>query len=333
LKSYTILVSGPLESRLPKAELISRFVTLKNLIKASNLNVSILISTYPGEAPRELDDLCSEIIYVSDPGPDRFRSAAWPIGSKMRNTTRMLSSTTKGLDQIHSDVTIKTRIELVPNDPQFFVLLDQVSNFVLTPNSVGRGIFIEEHFFGVLHPQKGALYWVPDTFQIMRTKDMRDMWARAHENWKDYSKSWHKNHQKYPLTNEQILGCAYYQEFYELDFTKRIKQFYRYTFNLHSFIHCLESERKNFVLLPFSQLGLTSSRLNKTSKMRGPLNLSPNGQKWKLGVLRPLVRFLLSRTTTKYTLRFWHFLHVMIAKYRVSVKHLQKIILNSKANN
>jgi hypothetical protein len=316
VSDVSILVSGPLISRISEGDLLERFCKLQRDIIESDLKIEVIISTYRGEVPIGLEKLVTRIVICEDPGIDKYRSAVWPLGTKSRNTTRMLHSTNAGLEVINSQFTIKTRAELIPNDTKVLFNLIKNSKFLESKDNDSHAIFIYEHFFGVNGGNKGVLFWIPDTFQIMKTIAMKTLWLSAQRNWILYQKVWHQNKIKYPLTNEQILGTSYYRLDNFSGKKIRIGDLHRYSFNKAIFSECLKSEFSDFILVPFNELRLTESRLTKKISHRPTeykkLDVEGHGR----SATRLLVFFLMKRLWIKYSLPLVKIIEMMKCKVR-----------------
>ena len=118
LQNFTLVISGPIKSRLAEDKLNIRLHYLQNLI--INHGLKVVISTYKNELPTWVNKKIFKLIINDDPGIDDYRSGPWPMGQGQRNTSRMLYLTNNGINLVDTYFTIKSRIELLPKIGLYF---------------------------------------------------------------------------------------------------------------------------------------------------------------------------------------------------------------------
>jgi hypothetical protein len=257
LQNFTLVISGPIKSRLAEDKLKIRLNYLQNL--SINHGLKVIISTYKNELPAWANKKIFKLIINDDPGIDDYRSGPWPMGQGQRNTSRMLYLTSNGISSVNTYFTIKSRIELLPNNAKF---IEMCKYYELTASNYPNQILvIKENYLGVCNQEKSLLCWIPDTFQIMETKNLKAVWSTAEELWVKYKAKWHYR-RKFPLTNEQILGLSFYKRYLNLP-DDIIKNFYRFKYSRLIFKLNLIAESGYIRLYSFEEAGLTDSRLLK----------------------------------------------------------------------
>ncbi len=260
LENFTLVISGPIRSRLSSDNLKKSFNFLEHLNEKYGLK--IIISTYKNEVPSWVSIKKFTIVINDDPGVDKYHSAPWPMGTSQRNTSRMLKLTSNGLNFSNTSFTVKSRIELLPDNNKF---IEMCKNFETHIKAYPTSIFvIREHYYGTSHPSKSVLCWLPDTFQIMETQKLGIIWSTAAELWFKYNIGWHEGI-KFPLTNEQILGLSFYRIYFNIP-DLMIKNFYRFKYSKTIFKQNLVFESQYIGLVSFADTGLTMSKLSRSRK-------------------------------------------------------------------
>ena len=260
LENFTLIISGPIKSRLSNNNLIKSFNYLEHLNEKYGLK--IIISTYKNEVPPWVTSEKFTLVINDDPGADKYHSAPWPMGTSKRNTSRMLELTCNGLNFVTTSFTVKSRIELLPYNNKF---IEMCKYFETQIKACPAKIFvIREHYYGISPQSKSVLCWLPDTFQIMETQKLVMLWGTAAEFWFNYHDDWHEGI-RFPLTNEQILGLSFYRIFFNIP-DLIIKNFYRFKYSKVIFKQNLIFESQYVGLVSFANTGLTMSRLLRSSK-------------------------------------------------------------------
>jgi hypothetical protein len=267
LEDFSVVLAGPLKTRLPENLLIDKFEELMAIKKI--LNFKLIISTYPGELPKYSFDSSTKIIEVADPGSDEFRSGPKHQGYPKRNTTRMLLSVNTGLKKSNTKYSIRTRIELLPE-------LSRIEEFSHTclaaKNHIDQSIFgiafMSEHYFGLSRQEKGVHTWLPDTFQIMKTNDMKTIWDTAYQIWDTNKIKWHDRKISFPLANEQIMGLAFLIHLNSYEIAPRIGRFHRFKWDKRLIQYNKLAESKHYYTFKFNSSGLSQSKLNSRFEKR-----------------------------------------------------------------
>ena len=203
LKNCTLIIAGPIRGRI---EVNDFKYQLKYLQYISNLTgLKVIISTYINEID-EIDDLLEniKIIRSEDPGLDNISNKRF--SNKPRNTSRMLKTTIAGLVEVETLFTIKSRIEMLPTNENFINALVIALQQLNSINDVNL-ITLSAHYRSLKLNAKKTYLHLPDTFQVMKTQQMLDLWNFTSEYWATYKELWLGS--KYELNNEQIMGLAY----------------------------------------------------------------------------------------------------------------------------
>jgi len=312
LSNCTLLISGPLLSRVGEDQLIERFSLLSEL--KNEFGLRILISTYHDELSLSLRNYQFSFILNNDPGEDYivtgqniFRKETNRV---TRNTTRMLSTTSKGLSEVDTKYVVKTRVEILPSKIEFAHALHQL---ILDDQKSRVIVFLAEHYTGLTYSEKKPLLlWVPDTFQIMRTKDCAQLWAGALVLWRDYKTYFVGKSLNIDLANEQILGLALVHKFIKPMSKTRLRNFHRYQSSIRFIKANLKFESYMFKSVYYDTLYLGEGRFRWDKKLTPtivlPLNLTRK-QKYSI-VMAFFIRgkfFLLKSLVSKISRLFYRF--------------------------
>lgn len=292
LANCTLLISGPLISRVKENELIKYFSILNEL--KNQYGLIIVISTYPNELTQALKNFQFRFILNNDPGLDSYYTGIKKLGKRAnkvtRNTTRMLSTTSLGLSQVRTEYVIKTRVEILPSKIEFARVLYRVLENYLESEII---VFLAEQYTGLTYSEKTPLLlWVPDTFQIMRTRDGLKLWEGALDLWQKYKINLVGRSFNTDLANEQVLGLSLVNNFIEPLSERIVKKFHRNTCSLQFIRANLKFEFYLFRSVYYDALFLGEGRFrwNKKQSPTITLPLSQTKIQKNLIVLNFLVR-------------------------------------------
>ena len=273
LANCTLLISGPLVSRVKENELVKYFLIL-NEIK-NQYGLTIVISTYPDELTQALKNFQFSFILNDDPGLDCYYTGARILGSRTnivtRNTTRMLRTTSSGLSQVRTEYVIKTRVEILPSKIEFAQALYQVLENYSESEVI---VFLAEHYTGLTYSEnKPLLLWIPDVFHIMRTNDSLKLWVGALNLWHRYKinlvgRSFHVD-----LANEQILGLSLVHNFIKPISKKHLQKHHRYTCSMKFIRANLMFENYMFRSIYYDTLFLGEGRFRYPNKQSPTVTL------------------------------------------------------------
>lgn len=267
LSNCTLLISGPLLSRVGEDQLIEKFSLLSELKNVFGLR--ILISTYHDELSLSLKDYQFRFILNDDPGEDCFYTGQNIFRKERnrvtRNITRMLSTTSRGLSQVDTKYVIKTRVEILPSKIEFAHALSQL----IEDDQQSRMIvFLAEHYTGLTYSEeKPLLLWVPDVFQIMRTKDCAKLWAGALVLWRDYKTYFVGKSFNVDLANEQILGLSLVHNFIKPISKRHLRNFHRYNCSIRFIKANFKFEFNMFKSVYYDTLYLGEGRFRWDKKL------------------------------------------------------------------
>lgn len=292
LDNCSLIICGPLINRISEEKLIESFALLKRLELECGLE--IIISTYKSEITGALASFNFKTIINNDPGSDSANGGLATFGLQKkittRNTTRMLTTTLAGLSQANRPIVIKTRVEILPENMNF---AEALHHTIQNLNEHVKIIFLSEHYFGPLRDEKPVLAWLPDTFQIMKTKDSIKLWSAALDIWQVNKKFWLGKRLHCDITNEQILGLSYQKIFLNHSKPKITKNFHRFKFNLSLFNLAYICETEQYKSVNFADMFLTTSRLMRFDRFFSVNKLSlPNP---KINKTLLLIRYILKR--------------------------------------
>ncbi len=232
MQTITLLVAGPIRSRLTTGFTLQ---DLENSLKVFKIAVPagrIVISTYEGEFPMEFCSLVDSIVINRDPGHDYFYPNPWPIagnnGGNSANYKRLMTSTLEGIKASDEGFLIKTRVELLPKNMEVFsTWLWKCSKEFESNLTLKIGFFLE-HYSGVCFSINGLLGGVPDTLQVGRKADLLRIWEKASFFWDKHSSILTRKSKRFPLTSEQLIGMSFLDEFYGFTMEKRVRRLDRY---------------------------------------------------------------------------------------------------------
>jgi hypothetical protein len=212
---FTLLISGPIQSRLDESITETSLLKSFEIIKSLDPRNQIVFSTYENEVPDPLIGFADEIVINRDPGPDYFRVNPWPIGgqhnSQSANFSRLLQTTTSGLRRTNTPIVIKTRVELVPENFQTFRDWYLSTSESIASSNMPLISFFLEHYSGISFSVDGLLGGIPDTLQIGRRDTLLQLWECTEAFWLKNSDVLTRKNLRYPITSEQILGLNYLQ--------------------------------------------------------------------------------------------------------------------------
>jgi len=265
---FTLLVSGPIKSRfgneITLMSLVNAFIYVKHLNPANQ----IILSTYEGEVPLELQNYVDRIILNSDPGADYFRVNPWPIGNGLRNQSanisRMFQSTVNGLEQTQTSLVIKTRVELIPeNFSEFELWSEDLSRTILGSTSPLIG-FLLQHYSGISFSINGILGMIPDTLQYGRTDTLRNVWISSEKFWRQNFDVITRREIRFPITSEQILGLNYLYLYCDFPLGDEIYKLHRNYRSIKLVRAIVGAERNYFKWSSYKASGLSVNYLKGT---------------------------------------------------------------------
>jgi len=273
LENCTLLISGPLISRVKENELMIYFSILNDL--KNKYGLTILISTYPNELTKALKNFNFRFILNDDAGIDCYYTGTAVFRSRKnkvtRNTTRMLSTTSLGLSHVRTEYVVKTRVEILPSKIEFAQVLYCILENYLESEKI---VFLAEQYTGLTYSEKTPLLlWVPDTFQIMRTRDSLTLWKGALDLWQKYKINLVGRSFNIDLANEQVLGLSLFHNFIKPLSNKRVKKFHRHTCNLYFIRANLEFEFFLFRSVYYDELFLREGRFRWNNKLSPTVSL------------------------------------------------------------
>lgn len=121
---FTIVIAGPIKSRFTESLGSKELIKAIEIIKTLNNKNQIILSTYENEVPNSILSLVANVIINHDFGPDlsstKFGQSDSRANVRKRNTTRMLITASNGISHAKNLITIKTRIELIPQNYELF---------------------------------------------------------------------------------------------------------------------------------------------------------------------------------------------------------------------
>lgn len=307
-ENCTLVIAGPISSRIKETDFKSQLRYLDYI--SSFTGLKIVISTYLNEL-KEMDDLVKnvKIIRSKDPGLDKILSKRF--SDKPRNTTRMLKSTIAGLAEVKTLFTIKSRVEILPINENFisalFVALEQLNS-----NNDVNLVTLSAHYRSLKLNEKKTYLHLPDTFQVMNTKQMLDLWLFTYEYWTIYKEFWLGS--QFEPNNEQIMGLAYAKLNNQKIECLDLKAFNKYSLNKKIFDINKEWEKRFIFTIPIQFWGFDDNRITSLSK--GPRRVKEND------MLLPSDAYKLN-----YTI---FIIHHLLKEFKYRSKKIIKIVLHNK---
>jgi hypothetical protein len=275
-------------------DLISSF----NLVKSLNSQNQIILSTYAGEVPEELKSLVDLIIINKDPGEDVLEEPGdTPRKSKYgygKNNSRMFETTISGLLACNSGIVIKTRIELIPEIEEEFVLwFENMASQVLDSNLPKIGFFTQ-HYSGIAVALNGLFGALPDTLQISQKEILINIWELASEIWEIHKNIIRKNSNFYPATSEQILGLAFLSIYARFPLEQNVHKISRYFLTLPLIKSILQAENKFYLWSSYLGSGFSANYF------KGTLQIDITKLQTNLGFIRTSRKFCLALAKTVF---------------------------------
>jgi hypothetical protein len=264
----TLLVAGPIISRLNASFTLKDLENSLKVFKLASPNGRIVISTYEGEFHAAFNNLVDLVVINQDPGFDYFKPNPWPIEISARgrkpNYTRLITSTLRGLEACKDGFVIKTRVELLPKNPEVFSkwLLQVTNDYELNP-AIKIGFFIE-HYSGVCFSINGLLGGIPDTLQIGERSNLLRIWKTASFFWLNNASILTRKSKRFPVTSEQLLGLSFLQEFGGFNIQKKIRKLDRYYRSPKLIRAIIKSEREAFYWTSYKNSGFESDYLKRS---------------------------------------------------------------------
>jgi hypothetical protein len=266
MQTITLLVAGPVASRLNTSFSFRDLENSFEVFRRACPDGKIILSTYEGEFPPSLTSLVDGVVINEDPGPDYFQPNPWPISKRggQANYKRLLNSTLRGLESCQNGYVVKTRVELLPRQIDFFSeWLKQVTTDLEANSSLKVGFFLE-HYSGISFSINGLLGGIPDTLQIGRRSDLLRVWETASIFWENNSYILTRKSKRFPITSEQLIGMSFLQVFYGFDMRKNLRKLDRYFRNLELLSVIVKSEKESFRWSSYKNSGFESEYLKKS---------------------------------------------------------------------
>lgn len=268
---FTLLVSGPISSRFTELVTLQTLIDSFILVKEMNALNRIFVSTYDGDFPVELNPYVDRVLFCKDPGPDNYRVDPWPIGNNERrfesNTSRMLECTNIGLSHIETALTIKTRVELLPENSKIFSAWYQdIASFICESDEPLIAI-LHEHFSGISFSINGILGMLPDTFQLAKTETLQKIWFESQIFWKKYLDHLIIKKYRFPISPEQVIGLNFLELYANFDLKNEFSSIRRYYTSLKLIKSQIFAEKKLYILQEYKNSGMSVNYFAGTLKI------------------------------------------------------------------
>lgn len=260
MKPFTFVLAGPILSRFYKGINLYSLTEMCRIIKLIDQKNEIVISTYYGEVPEELNRVVDSVIYIEDPGPDYLRADSWPMGPKSRrvmsNTTRMYMSSLKGIQNATNEMVIKSRVELIPENFNQFKTWYQKIEPAISDGKIG---FFTESYEGINFSINGILGHLPDILQFGTKKTLINVWGDSLEFWNTNKKVLTRRTILHPLGSDQILGLSYLSRYHGFRLETKVKKLKKHYFSFELINKILYAEKTSFVFTHYKQSGFSSN--------------------------------------------------------------------------
>ena len=274
MKPFTFVLAGPILSRFYKGINLYSLTEMCRIIKLIDQKNEIVISTYYGEVPEELNRVVDSVIYIEDPGPDYLRADSWPMGPKSRrvmsNTTRMYMSSLKGIQNATNEIVIKSRVELIPEDFNQFKTWYKKIEPAISDGKIG---FFTESYEGINFSINGILGHLPDILQFGTKKTLINVWGDSLEFWSTNKKVLTRRTILHPLSSDQILGLSYLSRYHGFRLETIVKKLKKHYFSFELINKILYAEKTSFIFTNYKQSGFSSNYFKGLIGIRIPSSL------------------------------------------------------------
>lgn len=267
--AVSFLITGLINSRLSEIGGFRKLEIAYRILKDIDNSNELIISTYRSEVSQDIINLVDRVVFVDDPGFDRFRLNPWPIGRPdnrhQANYSRIFEATIAGLKVVSNDLIIKSRIELIPeNIDNFRIWLGDIIS-LLTNSSLPKIAFLTEHYNGVFFSVDGTLGTLPNTLQAAKRSVLQQTWTNAYDFWTQNKHILTRSKMLFPITDEQITGLTYLRLFSNFEINQsRIRRFKRYYISLPLLKSIIFAERNLFIWAKYYRSGLSTNRFRGT---------------------------------------------------------------------
>lgn len=275
---FTIVIAGPIKSRFTESLSSKELIKAIEIIKTLNNKNQIILSTYENEVPNSILSLVDNVIINHDFGPDlsstKFGQTDSRANVRKRNTTRMLITASNGISHAKNLITIKTRIELIPENYELFSkwYLDTLK--IINTNENDKLGFFIQHQTGFKFSVNGLLAVLPDTFQISKTENLLILWKESLKFWTVNKNYLCRPEKKHPITNEQVLGLTYFKIKYNFKIIENLSKFDRHYFSFKLLKNIITAESNDFIFFDHNLTGITKNKFIGTSFLRFPKNIN-----------------------------------------------------------
>jgi hypothetical protein len=272
LEPFSLIVAGPILSRLKINGIqVSDIEKSFKLIKKMNELNEIILSTYDGEVPNVLINLVDKILYNYDVGADPYKFSSWPIGSKFRrshsNNSRLFSSSLNGFVAAGNRITIKTRIELIPEDENFFYKWYEEISYQIQD---GKIAFFTESYSGIQFSVDGTLLKLPDILLVSTKETAITLWEDSLNFWNENKKLFTRKIIRYPIGSDQILGYIFLSKFYEVNLDKIKKRLRLHYIPIKLLSKIVLAENNSFIWSEYKNSGFTKNYFTGLSHLKVP---------------------------------------------------------------
>ncbi len=273
---FTFVIAGPIKSRFNDEIGLESLQLAKLIIHGLNPSNEVIISTYKDEWFPELEAIADRIIINPDPGVDKFKTDPWPMFPKLRrvqsNITRQFSTALSGVEAARNDVVIKSRIELLPEDPELFE--DWILK-VLENLSEGKVAFFIENYTGINFSVNGLLGMIPDVLVVTNKKTGVQLWKDSLEFWSNYKEILTRRLIRYPVTVEQIIGLNFLSRHKGLHLESILRSLRRQYISYELLSKVYQAERDSYIFTLYREYGFTKNYFSGLLVLRLPERLLP----------------------------------------------------------
>lgn len=265
----SFLITGLIKSKLDGIGGLETLRKAHIILKDLDQSNELIISTYESELNEDIIKCVDKIVINNDPGVDRFRISPWPIGKNSNryeaNYKRIFETTISGLHKAQNDLVIKSRVELLPENFNYFRIWIESLTESITSSTEPKIAFLTEHYNGIIFSIDGTLGTLPNTLQFSRKEVLLETWLQARDFWLKNYRYLTRPSIFFPITDEQIVGLSYLKLFANLSINDAdIKRFKRYYFSKSLVNSILFAEKNLFIWALYKNSGLTINRFKGT---------------------------------------------------------------------
>lgn len=288
----SMVIPGLILTRLTGKLDINQITSTFKMFKSLNPDNEIVVSTYRNEIPEPVLEYIDKVIINHDPGPDIFTSDRWIFMCKnkpptLNNFSRFFLTNYSGIRACKNDLVLKSRIEMMPQDPTLLINLIEEYKIFQATNNASLGFFTE-HYSGIFHSVDGVIGGIPGTVQIGSKDTLEKLYFQSMKFWQNERIRLIRKAIRHTVTSEQILGLNYLYLFHDFSLNSILDKLDKYYVSPKLIHLILKAEVNSFKFLSLKKSGFILHKYQGTFFIKTPKNLDNNIHKkiiFKLGIV------------------------------------------------